>query len=201
MAYREFNGIQLEEQETVKAETTISKAGLLGSWISIPSVLLIGFMVTYMPYIVKMILSKAFRQAIIKQFNAGSFSDLDISAIISELVFGNIPKTLIVLICIPIALLVVAWLGLCLYKTRGYFNYCLALTDRRVIGKAAHEELAAPLDEIVNVFIELPLLGRIFKYGNIVVHTKKKSLTFKNIHDPTKMYKMIMSYAENYASH
>lgn len=201
MAYREFNGIQLEEQEIVKAETTISKAGLLGFWISIPSVLLIGFMVTYMPYIVKMILSKAFRQAIIKQFNAESFSDLDISAIISELVFGNIPKTLIVLICIPIALLVVAWIGLCLYKTRGYFNYCLALTDRRVIGKASHEELAAPLDEIVNVFIERPLLGRIFKYGNIVVHTKKKSITFKNIHDPMKMYKMIMSYAENYASH
>ena len=58
MTYREFNGIQLEEQEIVKAETTISKAGLLGFWISIPSVLLIGFMVTYMPYIVKKLFYK-----------------------------------------------------------------------------------------------------------------------------------------------
>lgn len=201
MLHREINGIRLEEQETVKAEATISKAGLWGVWLSIPSVLLVFFMVTYMPYIVKMAFSKAFRQTVMEQFNVESFSELNIFATIFRLVVGNIPTALIILLCIPLALLVIAWLGLCLYKTRGYFDYCLALTDHRVIGKAAHEELSAPLDEIVNVFIERPLLGRIFRYGNIVVHTKKKSVTFKNIHDPMRMYKMIMSYAENYAAH
>lgn len=199
--YREFNGIRLEEQEIVKAEANISKAGLVVMWLSIPTVLLVTFICTYMPYMVKILFSKAFREVIMEQYNVEFFSELNVSDVLSELVFGNIPTILIVLFCIPIVLLIVAWLGWCLYKTSRYFNYCLAITDRRIIGKANQELLSAPLEEVVNVFIERSLTGRIFNYGNIVVHTKRKSVTFKHIHNPMQMYKLIMSYAENYAAH
>ncbi len=199
--YQEFKGIRLDNRETIREEVTISKTGLLVTWLSIPSVLLVTFIFTYMPYIVRITFSKAFRQALMEQYEVDVFSDLNLSATIFDLVFGNIPTILIVLLCIPFLLLVIAWLAVCLYKTSQYFNCCLALTDRRIIGRANREELSAYLDEIVNVFIERSLPGKVFNYGNIVVHTKRKSVTFKNIHNPRRMYDLIMSYAENYAAH
>ena len=201
MLYREFNGIRLEDGETVKEAATISKVGLLGAWISIPAAILIPLMFTYVPYIVRVTFSRAFRQSLIELYDVQSFSDLDLSATISDLVFGNIPTILLVFLCIPFVLLIIAWFGICLYKTSRYFNYSLALTDRRIIGKANNDILSATHNEIVNVFIELSPLGRLFNYGHIVVHTKRKSVTFKNIHNPKRMYELIMSYAENYAAH
>ena len=103
--------------------------------------------------------------------------------------------------CIPVALLIIVWLVLCIYKTSRYFRYHIVLTDLRIIGKAGNEELNAPLNEIKNVFIEWTWFGRIFNYGNIVVITKRKSLTFKNMSNPKQMYHIIMSYAQDYAAH
>lgn len=201
MIYRDFHGIGLKDHECIKEEGTVSKAGLLVTWFSIPAVLLTFFIFTYLPYYIKMAFSKSFRQLIMQQYEVDQFSDLNVSSVVSDLVFENIPTAVIVLLCIPLVFLVIAWFGWCMYKSSRYFNYYLALTDLRVIGKAEKEELEAPLDEIVNVFLEQSLCGKIFNYGNIVVSTKRKSLTFKNIHDPKRMHHLIMSYAENYAAH
>lgn len=201
MIFRDFNGIPLKENETIQEEAKISKIGLLIAWLSIPAVLLLFFLFTYMPYLVRMALSQSFRNALMAQYEVDLFSELDLSKVLFGLVFEKVPNVLIVLLCIPLVLLVIAWLGLCLYKTSRYFGYSLALTDLRIIGKAAQETLDAPFNEIVNVFMERSLVGKIFNYGNIVVSTKRKSLTFKNIHDPKRMYSFIMSYAENYAAH
>ncbi len=197
MADREFQGIRLEEHESIREAVSLSKAGLVVAWASIPSVLLVMFLLVYVPHMIRMAFSRAVKDAIMDQVGV----DLNGSNGLSDLIFGNIPPVLIVLLCIPLVLLVAVWFGLCMYKTSRYFNYSLALTDLRIIGKAGQEELNAPLDEIVNVFVERSLCGKLFNYGNIVVATKRKSLTFKNVHNPKRMHGMIMSYAENYAAH
>lgn len=198
---RDFYQPRTSEGETVTQRSEVSRAGLLVSWLSIPTLLLIAFMTTCMPHLIKMAVSKAFREALAEQFGVESFGDLELSRVLSELIFESVPGWLIALLCVPLVVLVVAWLGLCLYKTSRHYGYALVLTDRRVLGRAGNEEMDAPLETVVNVFLEQSLAGKVFNYGNIVVHTKGKSLTFKNLRDPKHLYKAIMQYAENYAAH
>ena len=108
---------------------------------------------------------------------------------------------LIVLISIPFILLILAWLVFCLYQTAKYSQYSLALTESRILGRSGEDLLDSPLDEIVNVYIEQSLIGKIFNYGNLTISTKRKSITVKHIQSPSRMYKIIMSYAENYSAY
>lgn len=94
--------------------------------------------------------------------------------------------------------LVLAWLALCLILTKRYFSNSLAITNFRVIGKVGDETLESPLDEVKNVFIEQSIWGKLLDFGAIVVSTKQKSLTFKDIDDPERIYSELLSHAENY---
>ena len=170
-------------------------------WASIPSILFVWFALTFIPYFFKMLFSSAFRALISDKYGVSSFSELNPFGVAAELIFENIPTVLIVLILIPVILLIIAWLVFCLYKTSQYSRYSLAITDRRIIGRSNDEILDSPLDEIVNVYIEQSLIGKLFNYGNIVVSTKRKSITVRNIQAPSRIHKIVMTYAENYSSY
>ena len=201
MSYRDFDGIPLNEGENIKEKIELSKKGLIIKWISIPSVLLIWFCFTFIPYFFKMLFSSAFRAMLTNEYGVNSFSDLNPFKVAAELIFENIPTVLIVLISIPFILLILAWLVFCLYQTAKYSQYSLALTENRILGRSGEDLLDSPLDEIVNVYIEQSLIGKIFNYGNLTISTKRKSITVKHIQSPSRMYKIIMSYAENYSAY
>ena len=94
--------------------------------------------------------------------------------------------------------LVLAWLALCLILTKRYFSNSPAITNFRVIGKVGDETFESPLDEVKNVFIEQSIWGKLLNFGAIVVSTKQKSLTFKDIDGPERIYSELLSHAENY---
>ena len=200
-AYRNFDGIQLAEDESIKEKAEISKKGLIIKWISIPSVLLIWFSFTFLPYLFKIMFSSAFRAMLADEYGVSKFSELNPLGVIAKKVFENIPTVLIIIMLIPVILLVLAWLVFCLYQTAQYSRYSLAITDCRIIGRSCDDLLDSPLDEIVNVYIEQSLIGKIFNYGNIIVSTKRKSITVKHIQSPSRIHKTIMSYAENYSAY
>ena len=50
-------------------------------------------------------------------------------------------------------------------------------------------------------FVERSLWGKLLGYGSLVVHTKHKTLTFRNIRRPKELHRILISYAENYCAH
>ena len=125
-----------------------------------------------------------------------SYSDVSIT----DYIFRNVPGFIKGFLGFIVFLLVAAWLGWCLVMTWRHMRNSLAITNFRVIGKAGDETLDSPLSEVKNVFIEQSLWGKIMGFGSIVVSTKSKSLTFRNIDNPTRVYKLLMDQAENYCS-
>lgn len=98
-------------------------------------------------------------------------------------------------------LLLFSWLGCCLFLTHRHFGTHLALSDRRVLGVVNGKLLAAPFGEIVNVFLERSVGGRVFDYGDLTVSTKRGALTFHHLRAPAPLYQYLLAYAENYAAH
>lgn len=194
---KEFNGIPLKLGEIVEKEARTTIRGLIFTWFSIPGGMLIYFLIVYAPILLKSMFSSAFKQEIMSAMGLQTPESIDIT----EYIFRNIPDFLMVLISIPIVLLVIVWFCWCLVMTSRHFKYSLAITNFRVIGKAGSEVLDSPLNEVKNVFIEQSIWGKMLKFGSIVVSTKSKSVTFKNIHEPYELYRMIMSHASDYAEH
>ena len=120
---------------------------------------------------------------------------------VGALLLAGLFAFLKVIFIVPIILVVIAWLGVCLLMTYRHFQYELVVTDHRVIGRAGQEEMDILLSEVVNVHLERSTLGRILGYGAIVVQTKRKSITFKNLEDPKRVYNLLMPYAEKYCAY
>lgn len=196
MIHGDCTKIRLEPDEVIEDEASLSRTGLVAMWISIPAFLLASFSITYLPYFLKIAFSRSFRNYVLDMHAADSLWELNLTGAVTELVFQHVPKVLLALACIPLVLLILAWLGICLFQTSRYFKYSLAITNLRIIAFANGVELNAPLDEIVNVFIEQSLGGRLFRYGDLVISTKRKALTVKHIQNPEHMHKIIMAYAE-----
>ena len=194
---REFNGIPLKAGELIEKEAKTTVRGLIFTWISIPGGMLIYLLIVYAPVLLRSSFSSSFKKEIMSVMGLESSESINIT----DYIFRNIPDFILFLIAIPVALLVAAWLGWCLVMTSRHFKYSLAITNFRVIGKAGDDVLDSPLGEVKNVFIEQSIWGKMLKFGSIVVSTKSKSVTFKNIHEPHELYRKIMSHAEDYAEH
>lgn len=98
-------------------------------------------------------------------------------------------------------LLLLSWLGVCLFLTHRHFGTHLAFSDRRVLGVANGKQLEAPFVEIVNVFMERSVGGRLFDYGNLTVRTKRGALTLRHLRAPAPLYHRLLVYAENNTAH
>ena len=202
MEFNDFHGIYLKKDEKVVMEAKPAKLALIVTWLSIPGVFFILFLIIYLPQLLRMAFSKAAKAAAMEALGVSSMEQVNVGSYVWDLIWGNIPTFLIVLICIPIVILVLVWFVWCLVMTYRHLSYCLAITDIRVIGKARGTEMTSPLNEVVNVFMERSLWAKIFGYGSIVVHTKSHGAqTFHNIANPKEVFHVLMNYASNYCAH
>ncbi len=105
--------------------------------------------------------------------------------------------------------LVVAWMFAILLipiipaikKTLNYFNTELAVTNKRVIGKAGFIKSAAldaPLNKIQSVSVASGFGGKIFGYGNIKIQMAGDSIVFCGIKKPDEFKKFLMNRIEEY---
>lgn len=82
-----------------------------------------------------------------------------------------------------------------------YLNTELAVTNKRVVGKAGFinsASLDAPLNKIQNVTVSSGLGGKIFKYGNIEIQTGGDALAFVGIKEPDAFKKFLMNQIDEY---
>lgn len=194
---KRLNGIILNPREKVTIASDSSKAGLIMIWLSIPGVYIIPFIFTYIPSLIRAVFSKAFRDAISEAVGVSTFKEVNFFNYITNKVFENIPKPLLIALSIPFVILTVSWFGLCIVMTRRYSQYSIVITDIRVIGKTEKEMFDLNLTDIVNVFLEQSLSGKLLNYGNITITSKRKSFTFRNIKNPKVFYNLLISHAEN----
>ncbi len=71
---------------------------------------------------------------------------------------------------------------------------CLAITNERIIGKKgliAFKSLDTHLTNIDNVQINMTIMGRIFKYGTVVIESRSDTYIYKSIANPNKMKDII----------
>ena len=172
-----FNGknrepIALYANESIVKQAEISIASLLITYISVPAILLI----VYLPRIIKRLIIGTVVEAV--GFGSGLL---------------NFFSTVFTVIAV---ILGIVWAGVCVVMTLKHFSYSLTVTDFRVIGSARCVKVDAPLSEVVNVFLEQPLLGKLFHYGNINVYTRRGSVTVKNLKNPEEFYRILLSKAE-----
>jgi uncharacterized membrane protein YdbT with pleckstrin-like domain len=79
------------------------------------------------------------------------------------------------------------------------FNIELAITSRRVIGKAGvvnSSAMDAPLDKVQNCSVSSGLGGKIFGYGTVVIDTAAGKYIFTMVKQPDNFKKALMAQIE-----
>ena len=88
---------------------------------------------------------------------------------------------------------------LAIVKTIQLFNIELAITSRRIIGKAGvvnSSAMDAPLDKVQNVKVSSGLWGKIFGYGTIEIDTAAGKYTFLKVNKADAFKKALMAQIE-----
>lgn len=88
-------------------------------------------------------------------------------------------------------------------KTVGFFNFDLAITNKRIVGKAGilnTQTLDAPLNKIQNVGDEQTFWGKIFNYTTITVTTAAGGYCFEGIKANINFKNAVMMQIEEYES-
>lgn len=83
-----------------------------------------------------------------------------------------------------------------LKTTITYLNTELAITNKRVVGKAGFinsASLDAPLNKIQNVAVSSGLFGKIFNYGNVKITTAAGAFNFAGIKNADAFKGMVMA--------
>ena len=194
------NYFTLKPDEFVVKNTRRSTLGLVMTWVSVPAILITMFLVTYLPSLFTMLFSSMARQAAAEALGLSDGSDVNVASYVFDQVFGFIPTWVWVLIGIPVACMVLAWLIWGLVMTYRHFQYKFVMTNLRVLGVARGELLDAPLKDVKNANLEQSIWGKLFRYGAVTVQTSKGTLTFYNIHDPRSVYKAVMDQANEYCA-
>ena len=177
--------------EQVEYEAKVSKKALLVTWLAIPAFIYVPATIAYIPTFIKSLVTNKIKDVVFGNVDIPSFPSVW-SLLPDEI--GNFVR---VLVTIPLVLLFLVWLGFCLVQTKRHFQNSLFVTNYRVVGESRQGEIEEELSNIKNVHVEQSLFGKIFNYGAIVINGKKKSLTIKNIDNPKKVHKMLISYVEN----
>lgn len=186
--------IVLKSGEEIEYSATISKKALLVTWLAIPAFIFVPSAVAYIPMFVRSLFTNGIKSLVLGDTSLPSFPT------IWTILPDSIGMFLRILISIPIVIAILIWLVICLVQTQRHFKNSLFVTNYRVIGESIDGDIYEDLSNIKNVHIEQHLFGKIFNYGAIVISGKRKSLTIKNIDDPKKVYKMLLSYAESYCA-
>lgn len=200
MVKKSIFGFSINEGEQIIFETKRSNMVIVVSWLSVPMIFVVYFLFSVLPGIIRRSIRNAVvgvvadgigLEEITKEIPAGSSG-------VPDQMFDSIKTAVYLLAAISIALLVLAWLGWCLYQTYKYqhFQYGIALTDFRVIGKAGDDVLSIQFSALKNIYVERSVWGRLFKYGSVIIQTDRRSVIFKNIHDPMHICSLLLPYVE-----
>lgn len=71
----------------------------------------------------------------------------------------------------------------------------LVITNKRVLGRKGFIKIKAldtMISSIDNVKVTIPFIGRLLRYGNIIIETKSDNYEYKLIKNPIKLKKRIM---------
>lgn len=175
--------VDLKEDEKIILKSESSIRGLIAAYLTLPMFLLIYFIFFKLPEILRSAVVDAIKDEI-----AGGSSN-------SGGIFSGVLDTIS---NIYITACIIIWIAVCVVTTIRYFGYRLVVTNFRVIGKARSKSMDLDLKEVMNVYIEESIWGKLLGYGHITIRTKKQSLTFKNISNPRGFYNKLISYAEHY---
>lgn len=73
---------------------------------------------------------------------------------------------------------------------------CLAITDKKVFGRVGiikTAEMNSPIHQIQNVSVSNGLLGKLFKYGTVVITTTTGVYAFKYVKNPDQFKNEVMA--------
>ena len=186
------NNYVLKDGEKIEYTATISKKALIPMWLSAPTFVILPYIITYVPQLIKSLIDNGIKKLILGE------ASLPSAPSVWDFLPEEVGLILAILILIPVVFALLVWVVICLFLTRRHYKNSLVVTDSRVIGKSVDGQIDEELTNIKNVCLEQPLFGKVFNYGAIVITGKRQSLTIRNIDDPNKVYKMLLTYAENY---
>ena len=189
--FETFSGISLKLDEKIRVKAKPSKQALLISWLVIP----VYFFVVYGLPLIGPLCSVIFMSSIRKKAVTEGLSLLSYAW---EHSIGGLAGILKFIIIFPTVLLGIIWFLFCLVLTYRHFQYAIAITEKRLIGKSGGREVSVPLKKIKNVYLEQSLWGKLLKYGTIVVNTTNGNFEFKNISAPEKIKSLLMEHASSY---
>ncbi len=89
----------------------------------------------------------------------------------------------------------IIWFCCCVYLTKKQWGNELILTDLRIFANDGSKTLEMKHEELVNATVDISFWGKIFKYGNINMQTRRGSITVNNICEPefwkAKLYEIL----------
>ncbi len=179
-----FNGY-IKATESIVKKAVPSKSAILISWLSVPTLFFIYFLMT-LPARIKTIIISSVTDSIQEQLGMEKLS------FSFDLIPFEIPMVVKVIISIPIIILILVWLIFEISMTYRAMNNHLWLTNERILGKAKDITLIAGTDEITNVMIESSIWGRLFGYGNLNIVTKSGSITIYSVNEPNEWKRILM---------
>ena len=187
--------IPLRQDENIVLKSKISKTALIIFWCAIPGLYLFNFLVFTLPGIIKSTITNAAKDAIMEQI--GITEDVSAESVLNA--FGinfniEVPAVVNTIVNVMVGVLVLVWFIFCVVVTIQSLRNELVFTDRSVIASSGNKSMIIPWDDVNDVFVEQPLLGKIFKYGNITISSKRGCMTVKNIFNP-KMFREKFLYS------
>lgn len=174
----------LRDGETVVLKAKISKAAIIADWLCLPAVFLFFFLTVCLPVAIPKYLDAEVQKLV---FDAVGIENPDFGDILMNLGIAlQIPKFITVGVGVLLGLLVFCWLVWACVKTYLHFGYELVATDKRILVRARGDVLESSWQDVKNVFVSQSVGGRIFRYGNVTVHTVRGALTVKSVTRPNR---------------
>ena len=158
------------EGEEVEKRAEISRAAIVAIWVSIPLAILIFLFP---------VLSGLIKGSIwgFKLFGDGFGSALGVLAINAAILLTPV---------------IFAYIGFAIVYSNQNKEFALIVTNYRVIGKNAKQELSIDYQDLVNVHEGHSVLGSMFGYGDLTLQSGRESITVKNIKDAEEIRKKLL---------
>ncbi|MGN1061224.1 MAG: hypothetical protein ACI4QN_05770 [Candidatus Coproplasma sp.] len=176
--------LYLSCEEKVIMRAKISKAAIIGEWLSAPCLLITFILITVIPVSAQIFGNTQIKNQICEILGVESpdFSDMWREGV--RLIALGIPSFIYGLTIFLICVLVTVWLVICLISTRRHLRYSLTLTDKRIIGKDRNAEIIAEWKDVMDLYVSQSIWGKLCKFGTVTLYTSVGAVTVRTVCDP-----------------
>ncbi len=188
----------IDPDETVVAEIGISKRAILVEWLFLPALFLFFFLTVCLPVILQTLVNKAARAAFAAAIGVEDVGFFDVASNLWTAVSPWIPRWIFITAQVLLWLTVAVWVAVALVRTFRHFGYKILLTDKRVFARARSERFECEWKDLVNVFTERSVWGKLFRYGNVVLQGPRGSVTVRHVAHPEIVWENFTTYTDNY---